>query len=149
MLFATSECPPILAQDNGWLDSYTVVAPILKEYGFTATLFPITDGLEAASQGVASTVRTLTEGVVSKPFMTWAQARELQDSYGWEMGGHTATHCKIADHHAEHGDAGVHCSLLRVLPVRCSISMYVCCSIAHGCCVHRGCTAQVCSRRPR
>jgi peptidoglycan/xylan/chitin deacetylase (PgdA/CDA1 family) len=97
----------VLHFDNGWLDSFTVVAPILQEYGYTATLFPITDGLEAASRGEAAAVRTVTEGVVSKPFMTWAQARELQNEYGWEMGGHTATHCKIAEHHAEHGDSGV------------------------------------------
>lgn len=104
------ELPPraaVLHFDNGWLDSFTVVAPILQEYGYAATLFPITDGLEAASKGEAAAVRTMTEGVVSKPFMTWAQARELQDEYGWEMGGHTATHCKIAEHHAEHGDVGV------------------------------------------
>ena len=33
----------VLHFDNGWLDSYTVVAPILEEFGFCATLFPITD----------------------------------------------------------------------------------------------------------
>ena len=104
---ALPEKAAVLHFDNGWLDTFTVVAPILQEYGFTATLFPITDGLEAASSGRTAAVRTRTEGVVSKPFMTWEQARAMQDVYGWEMGGHTATHCKVADHHAEHGDAGV------------------------------------------
>ena len=92
--------------DNGWLDTATVAPLILRDFGFTATCFPITDGLEAATRGISAAVRTLTEGVVEKPFMTWDQAKGLLDA-GWELGAHTATHCKIADRHAAEGDAGV------------------------------------------
>ena len=66
----------------------------------------VAQGVQAASEGRAAAVRTRTEGVVSKPFMTWEQVAALRDA-GWEIGAHTATHCKLADHHAEHGDAGV------------------------------------------
>lgn len=92
--------------DNGWLDTITVALPILAEFGFKATCFPITDGLEAASNKSSIQVRTLTEGVVEHPFMTWQQIEELATE-GWEIGAHTATHCKVADMHAEEGDDGV------------------------------------------
>jgi len=92
--------------DNGWLDTATVVLPILRQFGVVATCFPITDGIEAASVGKSTAVRTLTEGVVEKPFMTWTQVQKLLDA-GWEIGAHTATHCKMADRHAADGDEGV------------------------------------------
>ena len=96
----------VLHFDNGWLDTATVVLPLLRELGLAATCFPITDGVEAASQGRSTAVRTLTEGVVEHPFMTWDQVGELAAA-GWEIGAHTATHCKMADRHAQAGDAGV------------------------------------------
>ena len=92
--------------DNGWLDTFSVTLPILQEWGVAATCFPITDGIEAATHGRAATVRTLTEGVVEKPFMTWDHLARLRDA-GWEIGAHTATHCKLADTHAAGGDQAV------------------------------------------
>jgi peptidoglycan/xylan/chitin deacetylase (PgdA/CDA1 family) len=92
--------------DNGWLDTFEVVHPLLRDFGCTATCYPITDGVEAASGGRSTAVRTLTEGVVEKPFMTWEQIGELRLA-GWEIGAHTATHCKLADRHEEQGDDGV------------------------------------------
>ena len=96
----------VLHFDNGWLDTIEVAFPVLGELGMTGICFPITDGIEAASRGGTAAVRTLTEGVVSKPFMTWVQLQQLLDA-GWEVGGHTATHCKVADKHQADGDAGV------------------------------------------
>jgi peptidoglycan/xylan/chitin deacetylase (PgdA/CDA1 family) len=92
--------------DNGWLDTVTTAMPVTEDFGFSAMCFPITDGVEASTQGRAAAVRTLTEGVVEKPFMTWDQIGELV-SGGWEIGAHTATHCKVADMHESEGDAGV------------------------------------------
>jgi len=63
--------------DNGWLDTRTVTMPIVKELGMTATCFPITDGVEAATEGHTASVRTRTEGRFEKPFMTWQQVGEL------------------------------------------------------------------------
>lgn len=96
----------VLHFDNGWFDTIDVAFPILEELGLTGTCFPITDGIEASSSGETAAVRTLTEGVVSKPFMTWDHLQQLLDA-GWEIGGHTATHCKVADKHEAEGDAGV------------------------------------------
>jgi peptidoglycan/xylan/chitin deacetylase (PgdA/CDA1 family) len=92
--------------DNGWLDTAMVASPILREFGITAACFPITDGVEAASESRSIPVRTLTEGVIEKPFMTWDQAHELLEA-GWEIGAHTATHCRVAETHAAEGDEGV------------------------------------------
>ena len=92
--------------DNGWLDTATVALPVVRPFGMTAACFPITDGVEAASAGKSTMVRTLTEGVIDKPFMTWTQIALLLDA-GWEIGAHTATHCKLADKYLAEGDAGV------------------------------------------
>ena len=108
-LLGAAELPAkaaVLHFDNGWLDTATVVEPVLDDFGYTATCFPITDGVEAASSGRSAAVRTLTEGVVEKPFMTWDQVTGLLEA-GWEIGAHTATHCKLADRHAGEGDGGV------------------------------------------
>lgn len=96
----------VLHFDNGWLDTVTVALDLLRGFGFAATCFPITDGLEAATGRRSHQVRTLTEGVVEHPFMTWSDIAELVDA-GWEIGAHTATHCKIAEMHDEQGDEGV------------------------------------------
>lgn len=103
---ALPEKAVVLHFDNGWLDTFSVVLPILREFGATATCFPITDGVEAATAVRSVAVRTLTEGVVEKPFMNWDQTQALCDA-GWEIGAHTATHCKVADQHQEQGDTGV------------------------------------------
>ncbi len=96
----------VLHFDNGWLDTVTVALPLLIQFKMTATCFPITDGLEAASHGKVTTVRTLTEGYIEKPFMTWAQVSSLLEA-GWEVGAHTASHCKLEEKIAEEGDEGV------------------------------------------
>ena len=92
--------------DNGWSDTAMVALPILCEFGMAATCFTITDGVEAASESRSIPVRTLTEGVTKKPFMTWDQVQELIGA-DWEIGAHTATHCKVAEKHAAEGDEGV------------------------------------------
>jgi len=92
--------------DNGWLDTRTVAMPILKELGMTAMCYVVTGGLDAASGGQSTPLRTQTEGRIEKPFMTWQQAGELL-ACGWEIGAHTATHPRLAETHAAEGDAGV------------------------------------------
>lgn len=92
--------------DNGWLDTYTITFPILQNLNLKAMCFPITAGVEAASHGQSKSVRTLTEGIVNKPFMNWDQIHELLDA-GWEIGAHTDMHSKLADKHATDSDQGV------------------------------------------
>lgn len=92
--------------DNGWLDTFTIARPILRDLEMVATCFPITSGLDAASTKKCVRIRTQTEGWVEKPFMTWPDAAQLIDD-DWELGAHTHTHCKLADRLAIDGDAGV------------------------------------------
>ena len=95
----------VLHFDNGWLDTFTVTKPVLDSFGFTATCFVITDSANATSEGKRAAIRTKTEGIVEKPFMTWDQIRELVAA-GWEIGAHTASHCRMADKLEAEGDEG-------------------------------------------
>ncbi len=96
----------VLHFDNGWLDTRTVAMPILAGLGMTGTCYVISEPTAAASEGKPAGIRTSTEGLVYKPFLTWDHAREMLDA-GWEIGAHTATHPKLADVHSLDGDAGV------------------------------------------
>ena len=95
----------VLHFDNGWLDTYTVAWPILREYGLTATCYLIS-ALAGATEGQPVAVSTSTEGAVAKPGLSWQQAAELVAD-GWEIGAHTATHPRLAEVLAATGDAGV------------------------------------------
>lgn len=64
----------VITIDDGYRSGYSVAAPILKKYGFTATLFIYTDFVGA-----------------SKNAVTWDQLRELK-SQGFEIGSHTLSH---------------------------------------------------------
>ena len=92
--------------DNGWLDTHDTALRVTDEYGVQAICFPITDGVEAATAGRSAPVRTLTEGIVEKPFMTWEQVGALLE-HGWEIGAHTATHRKVAELHDSDGDDAI------------------------------------------
>ena len=92
--------------DNGWLDSWSTAMPIVRDCGFTATCFVISDATEAASRGKPAVVYTSTEGAVQKPFITWEHARIMLE-LGWEIGAHSSTHPKFAELHAIEGDTGI------------------------------------------
>ncbi|MBC8015896.1 MAG: polysaccharide deacetylase family protein [Sporomusaceae bacterium] len=66
--------PILITFDDGYLDNYTNAYPIMKKYGFTATIFIIT-------------------GLVSNDprFVTWDQVREMQKN-GIVFGSHTVNH---------------------------------------------------------
>lgn len=72
------EKPVCITFDDGYLDSYTIVYPLMKEYGFPWTLFVITDD-------------------VGKPHnrMTWAQLKEMADSHTVTISNHTLSHPKL------------------------------------------------------
>jgi peptidoglycan/xylan/chitin deacetylase (PgdA/CDA1 family) len=92
--------------DNGWLDTATVAAPILRECGVAAMCYPISDSITAASEGRSVEVRTATEGDIEKPFMTWEMLQGLVDA-GWEIGAHTATHRRLGDTFEAQGEAAI------------------------------------------
>ena len=63
--------------DDGYRSAYTVAYPILKKYGFTATLFVYTNFVGVSSQAI-----------------TWAQLRELK-SNGFTIGSHSVAHSDL------------------------------------------------------
>jgi peptidoglycan/xylan/chitin deacetylase (PgdA/CDA1 family) len=69
--------PIVLTFDDGYRDFYTVAAPILREYGFTATAY------------------IPTQLINTRGYMTWAEVSEL-DAAGFEMGAHTEFHVDLA-----------------------------------------------------
>lgn len=72
------EKPVCITFDDGYLDSYTIIYPLMKEYGFPWTLFLITDD-------------------VGKPYnrMTWDQLKEMANSHAVTIASHTLSHPKL------------------------------------------------------
>lgn len=66
--------PILITFDDGYLDNYTNAYPILKKYGFTATIFLVTNLVSHDPR-----------------FMNWDQAREMQKN-GIVFGSHTVDH---------------------------------------------------------
>ena len=70
--------PVCITFDDGYLDSYTIVYPMMKEFGYPWTLFLITDD-------------------VCKSYnrMTWEQLKEMADSGAVTIANHTLSHPKL------------------------------------------------------
>lgn len=68
------EKPILITFDDGYADNYIYAYPILKKYGFTATIFVVTSLVGSDER-----------------YMTWEQAREMQQN-GFVIGSHTVNH---------------------------------------------------------
>jgi peptidoglycan/xylan/chitin deacetylase (PgdA/CDA1 family) len=77
----------ILTFDDGYEDNYTTLFPLLRQFGFTATIFMVTQ--------LRSNVWAAAQGEPAMPLMSPEQAREMA-AYGVEFGGHTRTHVDVA-----------------------------------------------------
>ena len=73
----------VITFDNGYRDFYTEGFTIMKQCGFTATLFLVTDRIRNTP--------TCYEGV---DYLTWQDVRELHRQ-GFEFGSHTVTHADL------------------------------------------------------
>lgn len=67
----------LITIDDGYRSAYNIAYPILKKYGFTATLFIYTNFVG-----------------VSKNAITWDQLREMKAD-GFEIESHTISHCDL------------------------------------------------------
>ncbi len=67
----------VISIDDGYGSVYNIAWPILKKYGFRASLFIYTDFVG-----------------VSKNSLTWDQLREMKRN-GFEIGSHTMSHCDL------------------------------------------------------
>ena len=73
------ENPVLITFDDGYLDNYTNAYPILKKYGFKATIFVITSFLGK-----------------DRHYITWEQAREM-NANGISIESHTVDHKSMTD----------------------------------------------------
>lgn len=71
---ALPDKPILITFDDGYLDNYSNAYGIMKKYGFTATIFIVTNLVGHDSR-----------------FMTWDQVREMQQN-GFVFGSHTVDH---------------------------------------------------------
>ena len=76
----------ILTFDDGYEDNYTILFPILKEFGFTAVIYLVTKQTKNEW--------AIKEGEPELKMMRKEMIREMSD-YGIEFGGHTRTHVDL------------------------------------------------------
>lgn len=73
----------VITFDDGYRDFYTDAIPVLKHYGFTATMF-------LPTKYIGKTVRQFK----SRNCLTWSEVRELHKA-GFSFGSHTVTHPQL------------------------------------------------------
>ncbi len=86
-----------ITMDDGYRSVYDVAYPILKKYGFTATLFVYTDFVG-----------------VSKTAITWDQLKKLK-AEGFTIGSHTLSHCDLTKRKDEESDRTLTARLIKEL----------------------------------
>lgn len=80
-----------LTFDDGYEDFFTQAYPILRRYGFTATVFLVTDHIGDQSNWGEET---------ATPMLTWTQIKVLL-AEGFSFGSHTCTHRRLTQLSAE------------------------------------------------
>src|SRR5262249_33477975 len=74
----------LITFDDGYQDFYTYAWPLLKRYGFSATVFLVTDAIGRTNAWGAPYDETVT-------LLSWPEIQQLQKD-GVEFGSHTARH---------------------------------------------------------
>lgn len=65
--------------DDGYASTYRYALPVLDEYNILGTVYVVTGDIG------------------NNNYMTWNQVLELQNNYGWEIGGHTVEHSELPE----------------------------------------------------
>ena len=78
--------PIVLTFDDGYEDNYTIAFPLLRQYGYRAVIFVVTDAQHRTN--------FWDRGEVSASLL---HSRQLQDfsRQGFEIGSHTVTHARL------------------------------------------------------
>ncbi|GAV21545.1 polysaccharide deacetylase family protein [Carboxydothermus pertinax] len=82
------EKPIVITFDDGYRDNYYYAFPILKKYGFRATIFIITGIVGKTNEWDER------EGKPTNYMLTWQQIDEMA-KYGIEFGAHTVNHPRL------------------------------------------------------
>jgi peptidoglycan/xylan/chitin deacetylase (PgdA/CDA1 family) len=86
--YVLPEQPVVLTFDDGFADFYTEALPVLKQYGFVATLYVVTAFLNGTSRWLNS------EGEATRSMLTRDQLIEIS-TYGIECGAHSHCHPQL------------------------------------------------------
>jgi peptidoglycan/xylan/chitin deacetylase (PgdA/CDA1 family) len=82
----------ILTFDDGLRNFFTVAAPVLKELDLPATVFLVTDRVEARDQSNLGPNWALLDDRIS---LSWSEAKTLQSAQPIEFGSHTCSHPEL------------------------------------------------------
>jgi peptidoglycan/xylan/chitin deacetylase (PgdA/CDA1 family) len=78
----------VLTFDDGFADFFTEALPVLKQYGFVATLYVVTGFVDGTSRWLKR------EGEATRPMLTWDQLAEIS-ACGIECGAHSHSHPRL------------------------------------------------------
>ena len=91
-----SEKSVVITFDDGYQDNLTNAFPILKKYGFKATIYLVNDRHDRDWSGYRK-AKNEGAGLKDEPKLSDDEVMELLDSGLIEIGGHTLTHANLND----------------------------------------------------
>ncbi len=83
------ERPVVVTFDDGFANVLEFGAPVLERYGFSATVFLVTDWCGKSSDWPGQ-----GDGIPRLPLLNWDEVQQLVE-LGWEIAAHTANHVHL------------------------------------------------------